>query len=125
MVKLLPFIFLISFASLFGISWIIFDVDPQTAPIYVFGLLVFLIFLSVLGFLGVVLYFLRIRLYKRYSPKWYFYTSFKMAFFVAVFAAIISALAIFQLVSIFNLFLVLLALILFALWSFLGKNKSN
>jgi len=122
MARILPLIFLVSFFALFGISWIVVGVNPDNAPIYIFVLLIFLIFLAIFGFLGLVLYFLRTRLYKRYSAKWYFYTSFKMAFFVAVFAGLISILAILRLITFFNIALLVLALILFALWSYLGKK---
>jgi hypothetical protein len=122
MSKVLPFIFLVSVLSLFGISWIVVGVNPDNAPLYIFAVLIFLIFLATFGFLGLILYFLRTRFYKRYSAKWYFYTSFKMALFVAVFAGLISILAILRLITVFNIALLILAIILFALWSYLGKK---
>lgn len=122
MARILPLIFLVSVFALFGISWIVVGVNPDNAPFYIFAVLIFLIFLAVFGFLGLILYFLRTRLYKRYSAKWYFYTSFKMALFVAVFAGLISVLALLRLITTFNIALLILAIILFALWSYLGKK---
>ena len=121
--RILPFVFLVSTVSLFGLSWIIIRVDPQNAHWYIFVLLVILIFLTTLGFLGLIFYFLRTRIYKRYSANWYFYTSFKMAFFVAGFLALLSILAILRLITVFNVSLLILAVILFALWSYLGKKE--
>lgn len=122
MVKLLPFMFLASFASLFGIFWIVVDVDPDFAPWYIFALLIFCIFVSIFGLLGLALYFVRIRFYKRYSVNWYIKTSFKMSFFIAFFASLASALAVLELTSRFNLLLAGVAVSLFAVWSFLGKS---
>lgn len=125
MYRFLPLIFLASVSSLFGITWISYSVDPDTAAWYVFALFVLLIFVSVYGFLGLAAYFIRTKFYRRYSARWYFYTSFKMAFFVALFVSLIIALAILQLVSTLNLFLTILAVTLFALWSYLGKVKEK
>ena len=122
MSRFLPFVFLASVASLFGISWIIYGVDPNSAPWYIFALLVVLIFAAVFGFLGLALYFVRIRFYKRYSVNWYIKTSFKMAAFVALFVGLVCALAILKLISFFNLALTGLAVCLFAMRSFLGKR---
>lgn len=122
MFRLLPFIFLISLASLFGLSWVMVQVDPDTAVWYIFALFVFLLFVFCFCFLGVVLYFIRTRFYKRYSANWYFYTSFKMAFFAALFVAIAAVLAILQLVTLVNIILTILAISLFAFWSYLGKR---
>ncbi len=122
MARILPLIFLVSVFALFGISWIVVGVNPDNAPLYIFAVLILFIFLTIFGLLGLALYFLRTRLYKRYSAKWYFYTSFKMAFFVAVFAGLISVLAILRLITFFNITLLIVALILFALWSYLGKK---
>jgi len=122
MSKYLPLIFLLSVFSLFGISWITYSVDPDTAPWYLFALFVALTFVSVFGLSGLAAYFLRTRLYRRYSTKWYFYTSFKMAFFVAVFVALVVTLAIFQLLSTLNMLLAIAAVCLSALWSYLGKK---
>src|SRR3990170_736528 len=118
----LPLVFLISVFSLFGLSWIVTEVDPQTAPIWIFALFVFLLFAVVFGFLGLVIYFLRTRLYRRYDVNWYIFTSFKMAFFVALFVSISATLAIFDLVSLFNVSLAIVSIALFAVWSYLGKK---
>ena len=123
MQRLLPFVFLISVASTFGISWIVVAVDPDSAGWYNFALLIFLIFATVAGFLGLFLFFVRTRFYKRYSVNWYIKTSFKMSVFVAFFVALASTLAILQLISIFNLILAGLAVSLFAIWSFLGGEQ--
>src|SRR3972149_4608373 len=118
----LPIIFLISVFSLFGLSWIVTEVDPETAPLWIFALFVFLLFVTVFGFLGLVIYFLRTRLYRRYDVNWYIFTSFKMAFFVALFVSISATLAIFDLVSLFNVSLAIVSIALFAVWSYLGKK---
>ncbi len=123
MVRLLPITFLILCASLFGLAWIVTEVDPNTATWYIFVLLVFLIFLIVFSFLGLLLYFLRTRFYKRYNSSWYVYTSLKMALFIAAFVALAAALAILQLVTLFNVILAILAVSLVAVWSYLGKKK--
>ncbi len=122
MARLLPFVFLASVASLFGISWIVVGVDPDGAPWYIFALLIILIFVSIFTFLGLALYFLRTRFYKRYSVNWYIKTSFKMSFFIAFFVALASTLAVLQLISFFNLVLAGFAVSLFAIYSFLGKK---
>src|SRR3989344_2628856 len=119
MAKFLPLIFLVSAASLFGLAWIVIEVDPELAAWYIFALFDFLLFVSVWGFLGLVLYFARTRLYKRYEPNWYFRTSFKMAFFVALFIAVAAILAILELVTLLNVTLAIVALALFAFWSYL------
>ena len=118
----LPLIFLISTFSLFGLSWIVTEVDPETAPVWIFAIFVSLLFVTVFGFLGLIIYFLRTRLYRRYDVNWYIFTSFKMAFFVALFVAIAATLAIFDLVSLFNISLAILSIALFAVWSYLGKK---
>ena len=118
----LPIIFLISVFSLFGLSWIVTDVDPETAPIWIFAVFIFLLFVAVFGFLGLIIYFLRTKFYKRYDVNWYIFTSFKMAFFVALFVAISATLAIFDLVSLFNVSLAILSIALFAVYSYLGKR---
>lgn len=122
MTRFLPFIFLFSVASIFGLSWIVARIDPDTAPTYFFAIFVALLFIFVWGFLGLILYFARTRLYRRYSPKWYFKTSFKMAAFVALFIAVCAILALLQLVTTLNVFLAIVALTLFAVWSYLGKK---
>ena len=118
----LPLIFLTSTFSLFGLSWIVSEVDPEIAPIWIFALFVFLLFAVVFGFLGLVIYFLRTRLYRRYDVNWYIFTSFKMAFFVALFVSISATLAIFDLVSLFNVSLAIVSIALFAVLSYLGKK---
>ena len=123
MARLLPFVFLISMLSLFGIAWIVITVDPNSAKWYSFGLFDLLLFVAVWGLLGIVLYFARTRFYKRYSANWYFKTSFKMAFFIGAFVAISAILAILQLVTTLNVILAILAIALFAFWSYLGKKS--
>jgi len=118
----LPLIFLTSTFSLFGLSWIVSEVDPKTAPVWIFAIFVSLFFVAVFGFLGLIIYFLRTRLYRKYDVNWYIYTSFKMAFFVALFVAISATLAIFDLISLFNISLAILSIALFAIWSYLGKR---
>ena len=118
----LPITFLASTFALFGLFWIVTDIDPETAPVWIFAVFVFLLFVVVFGFLGLIIYFLRIRLYRRYDINWYIFTSFKMAFFVAAFVAIAATLAIFDLVSLFNVSLAILSIALFAVWSYLGKK---
>ena len=98
------------------------EIDPDSAPVWIFALFIFLLFVTVFGFLGLIIYFLRTRLYRRYDINWYIYTSFKMAFFVALFVAISATLAIFDLVSLFNVFLAILSIALFAVYSYLGKK---
>jgi len=124
MARILPFVFLASFACLFGLSWVIIGVNPDNAPIYIFALFVLLLFFTVWGFLGTFLFFLRTRIYKRYNPDWYFRTSFKMALFMALFIAVAAILGILELVTFLNVVLAIVALGLFAVWSYLGK-KSN
>ena len=85
MVRLLPIAALVAFFSLFGLLWIVIGVDPGEAPLYIFGLFVLFLFVTSFCAFGTLLYFLRTRLYKRYSANWYFKTSFKMAFFIALF----------------------------------------
>lgn len=121
--RLLPFTFLVAFASLFGIAWVVTAFDPQSAPWYIFTGFDFLLFLFVFCTLGMLLYFIRTRFYRRYDPSWYFKTSFKMAFFVALFLALIAQLTASQVLNIFNLFGVILAVGLFAFWSYLGKKN--
>ena len=123
MARFLPLAFLILCLSLFGLAWIVIEIDPDFASWYIFVLFVFLIFTSVFCLLGLALYFVRTRFYRRYSARWYVYTSFKMAFFVAIFVAIASALAILQMVNTLNITLAILAVSLFAIWSFLGKKN--
>lgn len=124
MSKFLPFVFLISATSLFGIAWIVIQVDPATAPWYIFALFDLSLFVTVWGIFGLILYFVRTKFYKRYDANWYARTSFKMAFFVAFFVAIAAILAILQLVTIFNIILAIVAVALLAIWSYLGKKGS-
>ncbi len=123
MARFLPFVFLISVLSTFGIAWIVTTIDPQSAPLYIFGLFDLLLFLAIWGLGGIALYFVRTRFYRRYSANWYFKTSFKMAFFVALFVAIAAILALLKLVTTFNLILAIVALALFATWSYLGGKN--
>jgi hypothetical protein len=120
--RLLPIIFLLSVFSIFGLGWIVTSINPENAPFYIFALFVLLIFFVVFGFIGLVLYFLRTRLYRRYNVNWYIYTSFKMSFFVAFFAAGVTGLSLFNLASFVNITLLVIALSLFAFWSYLGRN---
>ncbi len=122
MTRFLPLIFLASVFSVFGLVLLIWYTDPQTAPWYIFGLFCILVFAAVWGLLGIILYFVRIRFYRRFSARWYFETSFKMAFFVAGFISLVTILAILQLVTALNLLLVVATICLFALWSFLEKK---
>ena len=122
MSKFLPFIFLISVLSIFGMIWIVWYVDPESTRWYIFALFVVLVFVASFGLLGTILYSLRTKLYRRFSARWYFYTSFKMAFFISAFLALIVGLQILDLLSRLNLFLAISAVILFALWSYLGKR---
>jgi hypothetical protein len=122
MSRYLPFVFLLSTFSLFGIVLTVWDVDPNFAPWYIFMLLVVLVFIAIFGFLGLLLYLVRTRLYRRYSADWYIKTSFKMAFFVALFLGLMATLAVLKLVSTINLALVISAVCLLALWSYLGKK---
>lgn len=120
--RLLPLTFLLAFASLFGIAWIVTVTDPHTSPWYIFAGFDALLFVFVFCALGTLLYFVRTRFYRRYDPNWYFKTSFKMAFFVALFAALVAQLTMAQVLNIFNLFGVIIAIGLFAFWSYLGKR---
>ena len=123
MFRFLPLVFLISVASVFGLAWIVIRIDPQTAAWYIFALFDLLLFITIWGFSGLILYFVRTRFYKRYNPDWYFKTSFKMALYVALFVAIAAILALLKLVTTFNLILAIVALALFATWSYLGKKS--
>ena len=123
MVRFLPLTFLIAILSLFSLLWIVTGVDPTVARWYMFALFVALLFLFVFNFLGLALYLLRTRFYKRYSASWYFKTSFKMAFFVALFVSLAAILDVLHLVNTFNIVLAIAAITLFALWSYLGKKS--
>lgn len=125
MSRFLPFVFLITVASLFGLAWVVIRVDPEGAPWYIFGLFDGLLFLTIWGILGLLLYFVRTKFYRRFSANWYFATSFKMAFFVALFIAVAAILAILDLVTLLNVALAIIALALFAIWSYLGKKDHS
>lgn len=120
--RLLPFAFLISAFSFFGLVWIIVGVDPDSAKWYIFALFIGLIFLFVFNFLGTGLYFIRTKFVKNYDKRWYVKTSFKMAFFVALFLAILTALAILQLVTMLTVVSSILVVGLLAVWSYLGRK---
>ena len=122
MSRFLPIVFLLSVIAIFGLVWIVVDVDPEGAKWYFFGLFDLLLFIAVWGLSGLLLYFARTRLYRRYSANWYFYTSFKMAFFLAAFLAVSTILAILKMVTTLNIVLAILAIVLFAFWSYLGKK---
>src|SRR3989338_762135 len=117
---LLPFTLLLAFLSLFGISWIVFDYDPQSSPWYILTGMIFFIFILVLCTLGLLIYFVRTRRYRRYSANWYFKTSFKLAFFAALLVAIYVTLSILKIVNTFNVLAAFLGVGLFALWAYLG-----
>ncbi len=120
--RLLPFSFLAAIFSLFGISWIVVDIDPDTAPWYFFVILIVLIFLFVFNFLAILLYFLRTKFIKNYNKGWYVKTSFKMAFFIAMFVTLLSALSILQLVSLLTLLASIMVVGLLAVWLYLGRK---
>lgn len=122
--RLLPFAFLISVFALFGLVWIVIQVDPDLAQWYIFAALIVLVFLFIFNFLGTLLYFLRTKFYKRYSADWYFKTSFKMAFFVAIFVSILATLAILQLITTLTIVASIFVVGLLAVWSYLGRNGS-
>ncbi|MBI2594339.1 hypothetical protein HYW39_01440 [Candidatus Curtissbacteria bacterium] len=122
MSKLLPFSFLIAVGSLFGLAWIVTSVDPYGAAWYIFALFLICIFFLLFCAIGLLLYFVRTRFYKRYSANWYVYTSFKMAFFVALFADLVVTLSLLKLITLFNVVLAILAVSLLAVWSYLGKR---
>lgn len=123
MSRLLPFTSLAAFVSLFGLSWIVFEYDPESVPWYIFALFIGFVFTFVFSFFGTLLYFARTRFYKKYNPDWYFKTSFQMAFFVAIFVAMVTLLSLLDLLTTLNLFLTIAAVLLFAVWSYLGRKK--
>ena len=123
--KFLPLVFLASVVSIFGLSWIVTAVDPDNTKWYFFALFVFLLFLSMWGILGLILYFVRTKIRKKYDPAWYFKTSFKMGFFVALFIAVSAVLSLLQLVTVLNVLLAIIALVLFAIWSYLGRKTER
>jgi len=121
--KFLPLAFLVSIFSLFGIVWIIWDVDPDAAKVQMFVLLIILVFVAIFGFLGLAIYFVKSKFNKRVNPVSYIFSCFKISFFVACLVALLATLAVLKLVSAFNLFLVVGAVFLFALYFYLGKRK--
>lgn len=123
--KYLPFIFLISTFSLFGIIWIIFDFDPDIAPWYLFATFVCLSFITITGFAGTLLYIGRMRLRRRHDASGYMKSSFKIAFFTAAFFTIILVLDILKLMNSINAFLAFLTISLFALWSYMGTKSEK
>lgn len=125
MSKLLPFSFLIAFFSVFGLAWIVVGVDPDTAPFYSFILFVGLLFLSIFNLLGLLLYFLRTRFIKNYEKNWYIRSSFKMAFLIALFIAILALLVILQLITLVTGIAAIMAVGLLAVWMYLGKSDKG
>lgn len=122
MSRLLPFSFMLMVIAGFGLAWIVTAFDPQVSPWYIFAAFLLVLFLLILNVLGLSLFFLRTRLYRRYSPNWYFKTSYKMAFFVAFFVVIAAILAILKLVTTFNVAMAILAVGLLAVWSYIGNR---
>lgn len=125
MAKLLPLIFFAALLSLGGLLFMIFNVDPASAAWYVFVFFVALVFSFVTFMLTVVLYLVRVRIYSRkfLDNNWYATTSFKMAVFIALFAAGATTLAILQLATLFNLAILVVAISLLGVWVYLGKRK--
>jgi|GEM_PF-2966215 len=123
--RLLPFIFLLACASVFGIFWIVFEIDPDPKPINFFALFSVLVFCAIWFGVGTFLYFARTRLYRKFEPSWYFKTSFKMSFFIALFAGLCSFLIVMDLLNLFNFFLVIVVVLLFAFWVYLGKKSKR
>lgn len=123
--KLLPVIFFLALLSLGGLLFVIFNVDPTGAQWYVFALFAALVFTFATFMLTVVLYLIRIRIYSRQflDNNWYAVTSFKMAVFIALFAAGATTLAILQLATLFNLGALIVAISLLAVWIYLGKRN--
>lgn len=120
--KFLPLVFLVCAASAFGLSWIVASADPDTIPWIMFGVFFALLFIFVFSALGLIFYFIRTKFLRKFSSKWYFHSSFKMAFFVAVFLTVVAILAAIKLMTIFNILLLIIAISLFAIWSYLGKK---
>lgn len=123
MQKFLPLAVLASFFSLFGILRIVVEVDPETNPWHFFAIFIFLTFLFSLCFLGTILYFVRTKFYKKYERGWYLKTSFKMSFFVAFFLSLVALLGVLKLITLINISLALLVVVIFALYSYLGKRR--
>lgn len=123
--RFLPFTFLSFIASVFGILWIVIEVNPDTKPIQFFALFSFLLFLAIWMGLGTFFYFVRTKFQRKFEPNWYFKTSFKMAFFAALFAGLSSFLVLMELLNFFNLFLVVTVVLIFAFWLYLGKKRKK
>jgi len=125
MAKLLPLVFFAALLSLGGLFYMIINIDPITVAWYVFGLFVALVFLFVTSMLTIVLYTVRLRIYQRkfIDNNWYAVTSFKMALFIALFAAGATMLAILQLATLFNLAALIIAISLLAVWVYLGRRR--
>lgn len=123
MSKLIPLVFLVSVFSLFSVVWIIWDVDPDTAKAQTFALLITLVFATIFGFLGLLIYFVRSKFNRRVNPATYIFSCFKISFFGALFIALLATLAVLKLISAFNLFLVVSAVALFGLYVYLGKKS--
>ena len=123
MTRFLPLVFLVSVFSLFGVVWIIWDGDPDTAKVQTFALLITLVFIAIFGLLGLIIYFVMSKFNRRVNPTTYVFSCFKVSFFVALFIALLATLAVLKLISAFNLFLVVSAVGLFGLYVYLGKKK--
>lgn len=103
----------------------IFNIDPTEAIWHIFAFFVVLVFAFITSMLTVALYLTRVRIYSRkfIDNNWYAVTSFKMAVFIALFAAGATTLAILQLATLFNLAALIVAISLLAVWVYLGKRK--
>lgn len=124
MARLMPFVFLIAAGSLFGLAWMVTLVDPTEAPIYLLALFVLLLFVFVFSALGLILFFVRTKIHGRMhlDSNWYARTSLKMAFFVAIFLAVLTTLGMLQLITVFNMALAAAAIGVFMFWAYLGKR---
>ncbi|MBI3342182.1 hypothetical protein HY024_03605 [Candidatus Curtissbacteria bacterium] len=116
--------------TLFGIGataaiiWIVANIDPTASSPLVFIVFVGFLFCATLVDLAMLLYLMRTKLRGKQmiDRRWYLVTSLRMAFFVALFLALITTLAILKLVSLFNMVGVILVVSLFAVWMYLGKR---
>lgn len=124
MARLMPLVFLIAAGSLFGLAWMVTLVDPQKAAWYILALFVLLLFAFVFSFLGLILFFTRTKIHGRMhlDSNWYARTSLKMAFFVALFIAVLTTLGMLQLITVFNMALAAIAIGVFMFWVYLGKR---
>lgn len=120
-------IFLIGLASLAGLSGIIIFVDPTVVNPLIFPVFVFLVFLNVFVFLGLVTYLVRTKIASKHleDKKHYVKQSFSGAFFVGLLAAIVATLGILRIINIFNLIASILAVVLFASWIYLGRRRNR